>query len=145
MTPGDRDAALPAAAVTDALASAAGYAAAEKSEATRKVYRSDLRQFVAWCGSVGRRALPAEAGTCAAFFATLADRGYKAATIARKAAALAYAHRLAGEASPLDLEATKAVLRGVRRTIGTAQACKRPMTADVIGAAVRKLPKTIAG
>ena len=103
---------------TDVLASATNYALYEKSENTRRAYRADLRQFVAWCEGVGRRAVPASAETCAAYLAHLADSGLKVSTIQRRAAAIAYAHKLAGEASPLGLEAVKAVLRGVRRTLG---------------------------
>ena len=42
----------PAAGLTDALSSAAGYALNEKADATRRAYRSDLRHFAAWCETV---------------------------------------------------------------------------------------------
>jgi site-specific recombinase XerD len=134
-----------AAGATDGLASAAAYALAEKSENTRRAYRADLRAFVAWCDSVGRRAVPAEAETCAVYFAHLADSGLKVSSIQRRAAAIAYAHKLKGEASPLGLEAVKAVLRGVRRTVGVAATGKAPLTADLVAKVVRKLPDTLAG
>jgi site-specific recombinase XerD len=127
------------------LESAAGYAAAEKSDNTRRAYRADLKQFVAWCESVGRRAIPASAETSAAYFAHCADSGLKVSTIQRRAAAIAYAHKLAGEASPLGLEAVKIVLRGVRRTVGVAPKGKAPLTADLVAKVVRKLPDTLTG
>lgn len=130
---------------TDVLASAHRYAAAEKSDNTRRAYRADLKQFVAWCESVGRRSLPASAETCAAYLAHCADSGLKVSTIQRRAAAIAYAHKLAGEASPLGLEAVKIVLRGVRRTLGVAPEGKAPATADIVAKMARKLPDTLIG
>ena len=127
------------------IESAAGYAAAEKADNTRRAYRADLRQVVAWCDSVGRRAIPASAETSAAYFAHCADSGLKVSTIQRRAAAIAYAHRLAGEASPLGVEAVKAVLRGVRRKLGVAPKAKAPLTADLVARCVKKLPDTLTG
>jgi len=131
--------------VTDVLASATNYALAEKADNTRRAYRADLKQFVAWCERVGRRAVPAQAETCAVYFAHLADSGLTVSTIQRRAAAIAYAHKLADEASPLGLEAVKAVLRGVRRTLGVAPKGKQPLTAALVARVVRKLPDTLAG
>jgi site-specific recombinase XerD len=130
---------------TDALASATRYAAAEKSDNTRRAYRADMKAFVAWCESVGRRAVPASAETCAAYLAHCADSGLKVSTIQRRAAAISYAHRLAGEATPLQLEAVKAVLRGVRRSIGVAPAAKAALTHDLVAKVLRRLPDTLAG
>ena len=130
---------------TDELASATGYALAEKSENTRRAYRADMKAFSAWCERAGRRALPACAETCAVYFAALADAGLKVSTIQRRAAAIAYAHRLAGQASPIGVEGVKAVLRGISRTVGVAVAGKAPLTADLVARVVRRLPDTLAG
>jgi hypothetical protein len=46
-------------ALTDVLTSAAGYAAEEKSAATRRAYRSDWAHFSTWCESVTAAVLPA--------------------------------------------------------------------------------------
>ena len=130
---------------TDVLASAAAYAANEKSENTRRAYRADFRSFVAWCEGVGRRALPGSVETCAAYLAFCADSGLKVSTIQRRAAAIGYAHKLAGEASPIEAEPVKAVLRGVRRKLGVAPKPKTAATADLVAKMVRKLPETLIG
>jgi hypothetical protein len=44
-----------------------------------------------------------------------------------------YRHKLAGHEPPINAEVVRAVLRGIRRTIGTAKAGKAPATADLIG------------
>ena len=82
----------PAAALTDALSSAAGYALNEKADATRRAYRSDLRHFAAWCETVRTVALPAQPAAVAGYLASMADSGLKASSIMRRAAAIAYAH-----------------------------------------------------
>ena len=63
----------PAAGLTDALTSAAGYALSEKADATRRAYRADIRRFSTWCEAVGAIALPATPATVAAYLAALAD------------------------------------------------------------------------
>jgi hypothetical protein len=47
--------------------------------------------------------------------------GRKASTIGRRAAAIGYHHKIAGHEPPTGSEAVKAVLRGIRRTIGSAK------------------------
>ena len=135
----------PIAPFSDALASAERYARAESSDATRRAYRSDFSQFVAWCARVGAASAPALAGTVAAYLAELADSGLKTSTIDRRVAAIRYAHRLAGHASPTDDYSVKAVLRGIRRKIGVAKGGKSPATVAIVAKMVRKLPDTLAG
>jgi site-specific recombinase XerD len=132
-------------ATTDVLARAADYAKAEKADATRLAYGSDFRHFEAWCGGVNRQALPGSPETCAAYFATLADSGLKASTIARRAAAICYAHRLAGHASPTAAEPVKAVLRGIRRNTGVAPVQKAPATVRTIRAMLAHMDKSFRG
>ena len=118
------------------------YAEAEKSEATRRAYESDWRDFAAWCASRGATALPAHVGIVAAYLSSLADSGRKASTIGRRAAAIAYHHKIAGHEPPTNAEGVKAVLRGIRRTIGAAKQGKAPATADLIGQMLALCPDT---
>jgi len=87
--------------------------AAEKSDATRRAYRSDFDHFAAWCNGAGREPLPATAETVAAYLASLAD-GLKSSTINRRCAAIAYAHRLEGFESPTTAAPVKAAMRRIR-------------------------------
>ncbi len=97
------------------------FAQAEKADATHRVYRSDFELFTAWC-HVRRDVEPlgASAETVAAFLAAQASADVKPSTLTRRLAAIGYAHRLAGLPSPAAHEAVRAVLRGIRRTMGTA-------------------------
>ncbi len=112
--------------------STVAYALAEKAPATRKAYRSDIRDFQAWCADRDLQALPASPEVVADYLAHLADQGLKASTIGRRLAAVRYAHKLAGLPTPTDSEHVKATLRGIRRVIGVAPEQKAPATAAVV-------------
>jgi site-specific recombinase XerD len=103
------------------------------------------RDFAAWCASRGATALPAHVGIVAAYLSSLADSGRKASTIGRRAAAIGYHHKMAGHEPPTNQEAVKTVLRGIRRTIGTAREGKAPATADVLKQMLALCPDTLIG
>jgi site-specific recombinase XerD len=81
----------------------------------------------------------------AGFLAWQAQTGAKASTIGRRAAAIRYAHRLAGLESPTNAETVKAVMRGIRRSIGAAPYRKTPATADLVMEMLKHCPPTLAG
>ena len=127
------------------IAAAIGYAEQEKSPGTRRAYGSDWRAFSAFCAARGLEAMPATPGTAARFLSFQADSGLKASTIGRRAAAIAYFHKLAGHEPPTGSEAVRATVRGIRRTIGTAPERKAPATADLILDMLAHCPPTLAG
>ena len=122
---------LPAALTAD-LDAASSYALADKSDATRRAYRSDWTAFEAYCRLHGQAPLPATPGLVAAFVSGEARRGLSASSIARRVAAIRYGHLLAGHETPTESEAVKSVVRGIRHSIGTAPARKAVATADVV-------------
>jgi site-specific recombinase XerD len=114
------------------VAAAAEYAHAEKAEATRRAYRSDFELFRSWCSARSVRALPAAPEAVAAFLAHEAERGVRPSTIARRVAAIRYAHKLAGLPVSTDDERVRATMRGIRRSLGAARAKKTPATVERI-------------
>jgi site-specific recombinase XerD len=112
------------------LDKAAILARQSRAAATTKAYGSDFKIFARWCASRGMNALPAMPDTVAAFLACEVDRGIQPSTIARRLAAIRYAHRLAAYAVPTDDERVKATVRGIRRALGTAPRKKAPATAE---------------
>ena len=127
------------------LEEAAGYARAEKAEATRRAYRSD---FAAIPVLVRDKACPCPARCIQRPllpFWRPRHRGAKVATISRRLAAIRYAHKLAGHEPPTNSEAVKATLRGIRRTAGSAPARKAPATADKVLAMVAKADTDLKG
>ena len=121
------------------------YALAEKSAATRRAYRSDFTAFTTWCGRRALQPIPAAPETVAAFIADQANAGFRASTLGRRVAAIAYAHALAGLEPPTSSKAVRVVLGGARRKIGTKPTQKAPATAERIAAMLADLPDTLTG
>lgn len=114
---------------------ARAFALAEKAPATRRAYQSDFTLFSTWCrAGRGVEPLGASPNLVAAYLAGQASAGVKPSTLTRRLAAIGYAHKLAGLPSPARHEAVRAVLRGIRRTVGAATVPKAPATADRIAA-----------
>ena len=83
--------------------------------------------------------------TIAAYLAELAMSGLKASTITRRCAGIRFMHRMAGLEPPTNSEAIKAVLAGIRRSIGTSVTRKAPATAETIRAIIADMPTDLRG
>jgi len=101
------------------LQSAERYAQSALAPSTRRAYEGDWLTFATWCAQRGLAAIPAAPVTVAAFLAGEADRGFRPVTIARRAAAIAAAHRAQDHPNPCDSGAVAAVMSGIRRQHGT--------------------------
>lgn len=131
--------------LVDPMASVRAYLEAEKSDNTRRAYKSDWADFRAWCESVQVASLPAEPVDVARYLAQLADGGRKTSTIQRRTAAIAAAHKAAGFEPPTNFEGVKAVMRGIRRRVGRRKRKAAPATAELLAAALKNLPETLRG
>src|SRR5262249_2746009 len=125
---------------------AADFAKGSKAWATKAAYGSDFRIFESWCVARGISALPATAAALCGFLADQAAAGRRANTLGRRLAAIRYFHRAAGHETATGDEKVKAVLSGIRRTIGAAPVRKKAATSDLVlsmvggtGAALREL------
>jgi len=122
------------------------YQRADKADATIRAYTSDAVLFDVWCRERGLAgSVPASPEMVAAFLTSEAERGVKASTISRRTAAIRYAHKLAGQPDPTESEHVKSAVRGIRRTIGSAQTRKAPATAEIVGAMLSHCPPGLAG
>jgi integrase len=102
---------------------------ASRSTATRRAYASDWRDFETYCKKRGLNALPATPQTLTLYLTDLAERA-KFATIKRRLAAISQMHKERGLESPTAHEIVRRVVRGIGRTIGSAQAKKSALTLD---------------
>ncbi len=130
------------AAALEALAARAdAHAAAARSARTRRAYAGDWEHFTRWCALAGRAALPAEVSTVRLYLTDLeavrseTEAGiyrpvYQPATLARRLAAIAAAHRDAGHPSPTRDPAVGAVLTGIRRARAHPPRRMRPLLLD---------------
>src|SRR5271154_990877 len=104
---------------------------ASKAENTLRGYRSDWRNFVAWCEAHGVCPLPALPEVVASYIAECAGR-LKVGTIQRRLNAIAEAHKATGLDSPTSAGMVRNTLKGIRRSLGTAPAQKAPaLTNDI--------------
>lgn len=113
---------------------AADYASAGKAENTKRGYRGDWKVFDGWCAKMGLASMPAEPRTVAAFVTDMAKQGRRATTIDRYCTTIGKAHRVAGQASPVDHPAVREVLAGIRRTIGTKPNQKKAVVLSILRA-----------
>ena len=118
---------------------------AGKAKSTQRAYLSDAGQFATWCTEHGFDPMPATPLVVLEFLSHEATRGSKASTIARRLAAIRYAHKLAGERDPTDDEGLREGLRGIRREIGTRPKQKTAATADILAALLMRTPDTLTG
>jgi len=126
------------AAALEALAARAdAHAAAARSPRTRSAYAGDWEHFTRWCALAGRSPCPAEVATVRLYLTDLeavrTETGavaYQPATLARRLAAIAAAHRDAGHPSPTRDPAVAAVLTGIRRARAHPPRRMRPLLLD---------------
>ncbi len=124
---------------------AAAFATASKSSATRRAYAADWRDFTGWCAGEGVEPAPAASRTVVRYLTRLAGLGRTASTIDRRAAAIAFAHRALGHDAPTGREDVRAVLTGIRNTLGRRPAKKQALTVDLLAKVVRKIKPDLVG
>jgi len=120
------------------------YLEAAKSENTRSAYRSDWKQFEAWCRSEGLQSLPALPSVVVTYLTSLACKGRKVSTIGRAVAGIGAMHRSQGFLPPSLDPLVRITVRGIRRKHGSAPTQKRPMDAETLGNYVRTLDDDLA-
>lgn len=118
---------------------------AAKSENTLIAYEKAIMAFRIWCDEKRVVSLPAMPETVAAYLTHRMKLGAGASTLSVIQAAIRHLHRENNQPSPTDNENVKSVMRGIRRTIGTAQTQKQPATAERIAAMVAHMPTTMQG
>lgn len=120
------------------------YVRASRSDNTRRAYASDLRHFEAWTETRGLEPLPAAPATVAEYLADHADE-LKPSTLQRRLVAISQAHSLAGLLNPTTSATVREVMKGIRRTRGTAKNKKAALTTPQLQWVVAALPDSIAG
>src|SRR5579863_1711976 len=108
---------------------------ASKAESTLRGYKTDWRNFCAWCEGHGLCPLPASPEAVASYIADCAGR-LKVGSIQRRLNAITEAHKAMGLDSPTAVGIVKNTLKGIKRTLGTAAVQKAPALTDDIKAMV---------
>lgn len=87
---------------------------------TERAYQTDVRLFQDWCATQQLQALPCGKETLVLYLSALADT-CKWATLQRKIAAIRKWHLLSGYELPNQAFEVKAILEGIKRSIGIKQ------------------------
>lgn len=124
--------------------SVAAYAALEGAANTRRAYASDWADFLAWCATHGRQALPAAGDDVAEYLAQLAGLGRAVATLERRMAAIRHKHKFADLAPPAGQLLTQA-WAGIRQTHGRPPRQKRAILTEDLRGIVAELPTNLSG
>src|ERR1019366_2903249 len=111
------------------------YIRASKAASTLRGYRSDWRDFCAWCEAHSIHSLPASPEIVAVYIAECAEH-LKVGSIQRRLNAIAEAHKATGLESPTHSSIVANTMKGIRRTKGTAPIQKAPALTDDIRAMI---------
>lgn len=120
------------------------YVSASKAENTRRAYRSDWNDFAAWCAARGVVALPAEPAVVGVYLAARAEK-LTVATLRRRLASIAVAHRAASLPSPTTKEPVVSVMAGIARKKGTAARGMLPVLVEDLRWMLDALPQNLRG
>ncbi len=120
------------------------YAEAARAANTTKAYASDLKSFCAWARARGLTCLPASPETVSLYIADLAKVA-KPATISRRIAAISAYHQAAGYETPTSHGVVRAVLKGIRRSLGVAQQQKDALSVEQVRRMVAAAPDSLLG
>ena len=130
--------------LAELIGQAQDFATRARAENTLRAYRSDWRNFEAWCQVRQFPACPAASETVALYLTAL-SRTHKVSTLTRRLSAISQAHRTAGLASPAEQAPVRQVMAGIRRTLGTAATVKRPVLVADLQAMVNAIPDNLIG
>jgi len=134
---------LPALRVEE-IDTARAYVDASRANATRRAYQADWNRFSLWCRARGAEPLPASPALLAVYLSALAAAGLAPPSVARALAAIAHAHKRAGQVPPHrgpEGGVVTEALAGIRRSRRDDPGRKHPADADI----VRQLLGSIQG
>ena len=133
-----------AARLAELLDRAQNFAREARAENTLRAYRSDWRDFEAWCRERHFASCPASPQTVALYLTAL-SKTHKVSTLTRRISAISQAHQTAGFPSPTEESPVRLVMAGIRRSLGTAAQGKRPVLIPDLQAMVNVIPENLIG
>ena len=122
------------------------YAREAQAANTRRAYKADWRDFLAYAAKRGKPALPADPDEVARYLRHLvARRGLKVVTVSRRLAAIGEQHKASGFRSPVDEWVVKKTLRRLRCEHGEPARGKAPLLTEDLRKIVACIPDTLVG
>jgi site-specific recombinase XerD len=99
---------------------------------TLRAYRADMQEFIAYCQSNGKCALPALPFTVSSFLLQCTSQNIKTATVRRKISSISAIHRLSYLEDPTKHPEVKITLRKISRQLGTRFDQAFPVTRTIL-------------
>lgn len=121
------------------------YVRMARSPRTVRAYASDWRHFSAWCAEQQLERLPATAATVGLYVVAMASDGLKPATIDRRLVAINREHKVNNIPPPGLAGEVREVLRGIRRSQGTAQRQVAALLTDELKTMLAATPDSLRG
>lgn len=121
------------------------FATASISNATRKAYECDWRDFWSFCRDNDLQELPAEADTICLYLTHLANSGSTISTIVRRCTSITAIHHASGHDSPVKNDRVSRVLKGIKNTIGKPQKKSKALSWSDISKMVQHCDSLIIG
>ena len=98
-----------------------------KSNNTIRAYKSDFKDFLAFCTKNGLKSFPTESNILSLYITYLSSKGAKISTLRRRLVSIGVIHKLKGHyldtKHPIIIEN----LMGIKRKIGSFQQGKKPI------------------
>jgi site-specific recombinase XerD len=120
------------------------FASRSRASNTIRAYDADWRDFSCWCVRHSLQTCPADTATVALYLTQL-SRDHKVATLTRRLSAISQIHQVQGYPSPAAEPRVRLVMAGIRRTLGSAPAAKRPVLVPDLQAITASLPASPLG
>jgi integrase len=120
------------------------FAEQARADNTLRAYRSDWRDFEAWCRSHNLAACPALPATVALYLTALSG-SRRVSTLTRRLSSISQAHHGAGFASPTEESSVRRVMAGIRRSLGSSPEVKHPILIPDLRAMFEAAPSSLIG
>jgi site-specific recombinase XerD len=95
---------------------------------TLRAYKADMLEFIAYCDTASKRALPADINTVSDFLMQTMGKGIKSSTIRRKVSSISAIHRLSCLSDPTKHSEVRITQRKIYRQLGTRFGQAYPIT-----------------
>jgi site-specific recombinase XerD len=113
-----------------------------KSKNTKRAYKTDINNYIAFCESMDLEYMPATVETIALYISYM-SADYKVSTIKRRLSAVSSYHLERNLSNPVASEQIKTMLKGLKREKGVAADQKNPLLTNDLAKIIYSMPDTL--
>jgi site-specific recombinase XerD len=113
-----------------------------KSQNTKRAYKTDIDNYIAFCESMNLEYMPGSVKTIALYISYM-SADYKVSTIKRRLSAVSSYHLERNLSNPVAAEPIKILLKGLKREKGVAADQKNPLLTNDLAKIIYSMPDTL--